>query len=650
PTDSTTFPFRSSDWVTRAGADARANVRVSPGAVVTAGAALERESMRGTTLDTSRARLGGAVYGQVVLTGRPLDATLGARLDDNERFGRFATYRAGAAWRLAGGARAVASLGTGSKEPSFYQKFGTGFVRGNPAPRAALGARYFDQRFRDLIDYNGADTVTNYFNVPGANARGVELTGDAAPAAGLQLALAYTLLRTRVTAGGADTSATALYRPGQSLLRRPRQAGRLTIAYRPPAGAARAGVAVAVAYTGARADVDYRTFQRVTLPGYTRVDVAADVTPRAPHDGLPGLTLRARIENVFDRAYEEIKNFPARRRTLLFGVRCDSGPDGSDGAGNGVMRWWWLALLLAGGCSDALEQTSSAGQVVAFAGVGAVSVVSAATLQVTTAPLPGSGALGVALASRGNLLLAALAEPGSAGRLARVPAAHPETADTLSLPGTPAGVAAQDDSIAWVALPGRGPAAVAVTAGRVFVVNPGAGTGPSWLNALDPAGAAAPDSIPLTGAGAIAATVGGDSLLYVLARGAPGATDGRLSIVDPVTRVELVVINGLGGGAMGAVFHPSGRLLVASVTDGILEVNTLTRTVTRGPAGGVKPAGHGVLSLALDNGGRVFAGDAAGCTGGGGTVRVLSPPPDYRELHAVDVGACPAAATTAMVP
>ncbi len=345
PTDSTTFPFRSSDWVTRAGADARANVRVSPGAVVTAGAALERESMRGTTLDTSRARLGGAVYGQVVLTGRPLDATLGARLDDNARFGRFATSRAGAAWRLAGGARAVASLGTGFKEPSFYQNFATGFVRGNPDlrpehtfsweaglewtsrdRRAALGARYFDQRFRDLIDYNGADTVTNYFNVPGANARGVELTGDAAPAAGLQLALAYTLLRTRVTAGGADTSATALYRPGQSLLRRPRQAGRLTIAYRPPAGAARAGVAVAVAYTGARADVDYRTFQRVTLPGYTRVDVAADVTPRAPHDGLPGLTLRARIENVFDRAYEEIKNFPARRRTLLFGGEVRFGP------------------------------------------------------------------------------------------------------------------------------------------------------------------------------------------------------------------------------------------------------------------------------------------------------------------------------------
>jgi hypothetical protein len=336
-------------------------------------------------------------------------------------------------------------------------------------------------------------------------------------------------------------------------------------------------------------------------------------------------------------------------------------------------------LLLAGGCSDALEQTSPAGQVIAFASASTVSIVSAATLQVTTAPLPGSGAVDVALAGRGDLVLAALAAPGPAGRLALVPAAHPETADTLGLPGAPAGVAAQDDSIAWIALPGRGevvrlnyrtgaattvavggaPATVAVTAGRAFVVNPGGGTGASWLNALDLAGAAPPDSIPLTGVGAIAATVGGDSLLYVVERGAPGAADGRLSIVDPVTRVELAVLNGLGGGAAGAVFHPSGRLLVASVTDGILEVNTLTRTVTRGPGAGIEPGGHGVLSLALDNGGRLFAGDATGCAGGaggggggggGGVVHVLSAPPDYRELHAVNVGACPAAAATAVVP
>jgi len=33
----------------------------------------------------------------------------------------------------------------------------------------------------------------------------------------------------------------------------------------------------------------------------------------------PGLTLTARVENLFDAKYQDIRNFPARGRTLLFG-------------------------------------------------------------------------------------------------------------------------------------------------------------------------------------------------------------------------------------------------------------------------------------------------------------------------------------------
>src|SRR5438445_12606392 len=56
PSDTTTFPFSSSDWVTRAGLDGRANLRLSGGNVVTVGGAFEHETMRGTTLDGSRSR------------------------------------------------------------------------------------------------------------------------------------------------------------------------------------------------------------------------------------------------------------------------------------------------------------------------------------------------------------------------------------------------------------------------------------------------------------------------------------------------------------------------------------------------------------------------------------------------------------------
>jgi outer membrane cobalamin receptor len=47
--------------------------------------------------------------------------------------------------------------------------------------------------------------------------------------------------------------------------------------------------------------------------------VGLQLDARRPQGGAPGLGLSARVENLFDHAYEEVKNFPARRRTLLFG-------------------------------------------------------------------------------------------------------------------------------------------------------------------------------------------------------------------------------------------------------------------------------------------------------------------------------------------
>src|SRR5207237_679862 len=83
--------------------------------------------------------------------------------------------------------------------------------------------------------------------------------------------------------------------------------------------------------------------------------------------------------------------------------------------------------------------------------------------------------------------------------------------------------------------------------------------------------------------------------------GPASAADGRLSIVDPKTRTEVAVLNGLGESPGAAAFHPTGgRLLIASALEGILEVNTSIRAVTRGPSNGIKPEGDGVSGLAID--------------------------------------------------
>ena len=336
PSDTTTFPYSSSDWVTRAGLDGRTNIRVMGRGVVTLGAAFDREEMEGTTLDAARSRNDGALYGQLVTAPeRRLNATLGVRLDDNERFGRYATYRAGASLRLDAQTRVIASLGTAFKEPTFYQNFATGFVHGNPdlRPEHAVSweaglertfdggtvttrATYFDQHFRDLIDYNGADTAVNYFNVPGSLARGVEVTGTAEIGGSVHIALGYTFLHTAVTRAGTGTGPTALFVPGEPLIRRPEHSGSLATACRLPM---RSGVSLTALYTGEREDIDFATFTRATLPPYTRIDVAAHSDVRLPKGAAPGLTLTLRVENLLDHAYQEIKNFPARRRNVFLG-------------------------------------------------------------------------------------------------------------------------------------------------------------------------------------------------------------------------------------------------------------------------------------------------------------------------------------------
>jgi vitamin B12 transporter len=107
-------------------------------------------------------------------------------------------------------------------------------------------------------------------------------------------------------------------RAGDALIRRPTHSGALTVSY------GRAGaftVGTAVSYVGKRPDVDFSQFPspRVTLPAYTKVDLSAEfpVTRR----GSAGLTLTGRVENLFDKRYEDVLNFEAPGRAFLLGAR-----------------------------------------------------------------------------------------------------------------------------------------------------------------------------------------------------------------------------------------------------------------------------------------------------------------------------------------
>ena len=351
-----------------------------------------------------------------------------------------------------------------------------------------------------------------------------------------------------------------------------------------------------------------------------------------------------------------------------------------------MRRLVFLALTIATGCSDALEQQSSTGQVIGVVNGGdrTLSLISATDFTVSTRDWQRGSATPRTIDGRGNVFLVPLGQADAVGvdRLLGPcgPGAlcvQPDYVLPLAAGSGATGVAIQDDSIAWIANPnlntvtrinylsrdtvsvpvGVHPQAVAIVGTRVFVVNSNvvgsSPAGPSWLTSFECCSVGIPDSIPLTGTNARFAVVGDDSLLYVIASGHAGAADGRLSIVDPhpPAGVAIAVLNGLGESPGAAAFHPAGsRLLVASPTEGILEVNTSTRAVTRGPGkNSVKPGGHGVSGLAIDLRGRVYAVDPGACATAG-TVHVLTPPPNYGEIEAVPVGVCPTTAAVAVTP
>jgi vitamin B12 transporter len=342
------YGFQGLDRVRRSTLGARADWRWLR-SMVTFGAELERQRLDGQSASQSEfgafsdpplqpRRRNDALYVQA-LTGLdgPLTLQAGARWDENGQHGRFVTVRAGAVYRLDADSRLRAALGTGFKEPTLFENFARGFVRGNPnlAPertrswevglerrvgRAALSVTYFAQVFRDLVEFTFSpappDTV-NYFNVTGAVAGGVEAELRADVGRGWAATLRYTYLDTRVTDPGFETGPDAAFAPGRRLIRRPTDQAGLRL--HGPLGA-RGAVTLGARYTGNRDDLDFTAFPaaRVTLAAATHIDIGVryDI---AAGPGL-GFTLTARVENLLGDDAREIANLPARGRVVLIGA------------------------------------------------------------------------------------------------------------------------------------------------------------------------------------------------------------------------------------------------------------------------------------------------------------------------------------------
>src|SRR3989454_10264222 len=209
-----------------------------------------------------------------------------------------------------------------------------------------------------------------------------------------------------------------------------------------------------------------------------------------------------------------------------------------------------LGLIALTACSDALEQSTSAGQVVVSVNAvsGTLSLVSVDDHSVSSVSVPPTGSAPRSIAVRGDLLAA---PGGDAAALAGFDFSNgaPPVVTTRNLPSNSGatGVALESDSIAWVANPNRNsvtrvnvqtgdtassavgvyPQAVAVTGGRVYAINSnlvsGTPAGPGWITVLPVRGGSPPamDSIPPTGTKPSHAPLRPDRLAYRVDAGPP---------------------------------------------------------------------------------------------------------------------------------
>ena len=337
--------FWSSDYIRRAAGSALVSWRPRGATAFTAGVDYEDERQRGrsefsasfgTFPDSIRVQRSTASYFvQTVLDAWPLAVTAGGRLDDNSQFGTHGTYRIGFVFRPRPESRVRLSIGTGFKEPTFFENYAQGFVVGNPdlkperslswevgvdrklaGGRITLAGTYFHQRFRDLIEFTGTPPSgqPNYFNVSGATAAGLEARVEWIVTPAVALVMPYTYLRTNVKEGSLDGGADGLFVAGEPLLRRPRHT------FAPQLSAnfgTRTRMTIGARYIGLRDDLDFNRpsgSRRVTLDSYTQVSASAVYA-------LGEFQLSGRVDNVFNDRTPEIAAFRPRGRVISLGGR-----------------------------------------------------------------------------------------------------------------------------------------------------------------------------------------------------------------------------------------------------------------------------------------------------------------------------------------
>lgn len=246
------------------------------------------------------------------------------RYDANDAFGDAVTYRVAPAVIVPGSeTKLKASVGTGFKSPTLSQLFvsfpafgffanpnlrpeesfgwDVGFEQPIAGDRIRVGATYFDNNFRNLIQARFSGFTSTNENVGRASAYGVESFVSFVFSETLQAQVTYT------------NTATKNEILGNELLRRPRNKVATTLDWQPLDRLTLSGTAI---FIGPQVDGN-RDFSipRLRTNPYTLVNVAAN------YRATDQVQVFARVDNLFDRRIEDPTGFLRPGLSAFAGLR-----------------------------------------------------------------------------------------------------------------------------------------------------------------------------------------------------------------------------------------------------------------------------------------------------------------------------------------
>lgn len=295
------------------------------------GARLEKEQARGIeqwinplapSIPTFKgSQTTNSVFGLHQFSLGALDISIGGRVDSVQNENTFPTWRTTIAYRIPQtGTKIRASAGTGAKTPTLYQRFS---IYGSPGlqaetnlsfdvgidqslwnGRAMFSLTAFNSRYQNLIGFNPLLNagIGGYYNVGRAKTQGVEVSAK------IIIVPETWRLRASYTYLLATDEITTL-----QLLRRPKHKGFVSLVY---SGIPKLNAEARITFIGSRLDIsnDF-PFSRVRMAPFAKLD------GRISYKLSDKVTLFARVENITDARYQEIRDYGVVGRSFYAGAK-----------------------------------------------------------------------------------------------------------------------------------------------------------------------------------------------------------------------------------------------------------------------------------------------------------------------------------------